>query len=397
MEKLDIETQNDSETSILPFGFYSDSMGTALGLGAVSTGVLQPQASLFGIGVFSSNDSWVYYAAALNYQIPQWKQWLFTIDAYNGDFTEGRYYVNNDLSVQTSGVPREQIITHGREAFLRPQAKYILPWSKGSQGAVNSLRGPRGISDLPAIESWNPHISGTSSIELMTKWQRRDLGEYNALQTTNEVIVYTIDMEYDNRNSTHIPSDGGTINFKNNYDFGDDDRPSWHTIELASALFFNIGATDWAQQQAFGLSAWTADTPTWNDSTVINGETVMNRPPEYAGVTLGGWDRLRGYYNGRFYDRSAVAYSAEYRIIPAWQPLKELPVFKTYNIPWWQWVFFIDAGNVNDRYNLAELHENFNYSIGSSLRLSVEGVVLRMDYSVSEEESQFRVLVNQPF
>ncbi len=397
IEKLEAQPQPTSKTEALPFAFYSDSMGTALGLGAVSTGVLQPQASLFGIGIYSSNDSWVYYAAALNYQIPQWQQWLFTIDAYDSEFTEGRYYINDDLSSQGDGVAREQIITTGREAYIRPQAKYILPWGKGAQGAANSLRGPRGISDLPAIDSWDPQLSGTSSIELMGKWQRRDLAEYNAQQTTNEVFVYSIDLEYDNRNSTHIPSDGGTINLKSNHDFGSNDRPSWHTIELEAALFFDIGATGWAQQQAIGLSAWTADTPTWNNSTIINGESVMNRPPDYAGVTLGGWDRLRGYYSGRFFDRSAVAYSAEYRIIPAWQPLKELPIFKTYNIPWWQWVFFIDAGNVNDNYNLVELHEEFEYSIGSSLRLSVEGVVLRMDYSVSKEESQFRVLVNQPF
>jgi len=397
MEKLEAETQEIDKTSVLPFAFFSDSMGTALGIGGISSSVLQPQASLFGIGVYSSNDSWVYYASALNYQIPQWQQWLFTIDAYDSEFTEGRYYVNDDLSSQGDGVQREQIITNGREAFVRSQAKYILPWSKGKHGAVDSLRGPRGISDLPEINSWNPQISGTSSIELIAKWQRRDLAEYNAQQTTNEVVVYSVDLEYDNRNSTHIPSDGGTINFKSNHDFGSDTRPSWHTFELEGSLFFDMGATDWAQQQAFGLSAWTADTPTWNDSTIIDGEKIMNRPPDYAGVTLGGWDRLRGYYSGRFFDRSAVAYSAEYRIIPAWQPLKELPVFKTYNIPWWQWVFFIDAGNVNDNYNLAELHEEFEYSIGSSLRLSIEGVVLRMDYSVSEEESQFRVLVNQPF
>jgi len=397
IEKLEAQPQPTNETQALPFGFFSDSMGTALGLGAISTGVLQPQASLFGLGVYSSNDSWLYYVAALNFQIPQVEQWLFSLDAYNGEFTEGRYYINNDLSAEGNSGPRDQVITNGKESFIRPQAKYILPWANGAQGAVNSLRGAKGISDLPQIDYWNPKLSGISSIELFAKWQRRDLAEYNAQQTSNELTVYSVDFEYDNRNSTHIPSDGGIINFKVNYDPGSNERPSWNTIELESAFFFDLGANSWFQQQAIGLSAWTADTPSWNNSTVIDGETVMNRPPDYAGVTLGGWDRLRGFYSGRFFDRSAVAYSAEYRIIPAWQPLKDLPVFSSYNIPWWQWVFFIDAGSVNDSYDLVELHEEFEYSIGSSLRLSVEGVVIRMDYSVSKEDSQFRVLVNQPF
>lgn len=402
MEKLEAQPQATEKTHALPFGFFSDSMGTALGMGVISTGIIQPQASLFGLGVYSTNDSWLYYLAALNFQIPQLNQWLFNIDGYDAEFTEGRYYIygnnNEDRPIEEdNSSPRTQIITNGREAFFRPQAKYILPWARGTGGAVNSLRGPRSISGLKAIDSWDPTLSGTSSIEIASKWQRRDLGKYNELQSINELTVYTLDFEYDNRNSVHIPSDGGTLNLKSSHDFGSDERPSWNTVELEGAFFFDIGATDWFQQQTVGLSAWTADTPSWNNSTTIDGKAVMNRPPDYAGVTLGGWDRLRGFYNGRFFNKSAVAYSAEYRIIPAWQPLSDLPVFKTYSIPWWQWVFFIDAGNMSDNYNLVELHEEFTYSVGSSLRLSVEGVVLRMDYSKSVEESQFRVLVNQPF
>jgi outer membrane protein assembly factor BamA len=397
MKKLDAEPQASGNTQALPFGFFSESMETAVGMGAISSGTLQPQASLFGLGLYSTNESWLYYLAALNFQIPQLNQWLFSIDGYNSQYTEGRYYINSGLSTDGNSDSRKEIIANGRESFIRPQAKYILPWSNGTAGAANSLRGPRGISNLKNIDSWNPQLSGTSSIELITKWQRRDLSKFNIQQSSNELTVYSIDLEYDNRNSSHIPSDGGIVSVKTNHDFGDDERPSWNTLELEGAFFFDLGATSWFQQQAIGLSVWTADTPSWDDSTVINGETVMNRPPDYAGITLGGWDKLRGYNGTRFFDRSAVAYSAEYRIIPAWQPLKELPIFKTYNIPWWQWVFFIDAGNVNDRYNLAELHKEFKYSIGSSLRLSIEGIVLRMDYSVSAEDSQFRVLINQPF
>lgn len=400
MEKLEAQTQSKADTNVLPFGFASDSMGTALGLGAISTGSIQPQASLFGLGVYSTNDSWTYYLAALNFQIPQSKQWLFTLDAYDAEFTEGRYYINDnntDPSIDETNSRRTQIITNGREAFFRPQAKYILPWARGMGGAVNSLRGPRSITQLKEIDSWNPLLSGTSSIELAAKWQRRNLGRYNVFQSTNELTVFSIDVEYDNRNSIHIPSEGGTLNLKSNHDFGSDTRPSWNTLELEGAFFFDIGNTDWFQQQTIGLSAWTGDTPSWNDTTTINGKSVLNRPPDYAGITLGGWDHLRGFYNGRFFDRSAIAYSAEYRIIPAWQPLQELPLINTYSIPWWQWVLFVDAGNMHDSYDFIKLHDTFTYSAGASLRLSVEGVVIRMDYSKSVEESQFRVLVNQPF
>lgn len=397
MPPLDNEPAEKPHNKALPFGFYSDSMETAIGIGGIATGNIQPQATLFGLGVVSSNDSWLYYVAALNFQIPSWKQWLFNLDGYNAKFSEGRYYIRNNTSISLKDDAQRQITTTGYESFIRPQAKYIFPWAKGEQGAANSLRGPRTLSALKPITSWDPTESGISSLNITGKWQRRDIGIFNNLQPTEEIVAYSMDLDYDNRNSLHIPSDGGKINLKTTYDPGSNDRPSWQTVELESAFFFDLGATSWAQQQSIGLSAWSADTPSWNNTSKINNKTVYNRPPDFAGVSLGGWDRLRGYYGGHFFDRSAVAYSAEFRLIPAWQPLKELPLIKTFNIPWWQWVFFLDLGNSHDQYNIAKLHSEFDYSVGTSLRLSIEGVLLRMDYSVSAEQTQLRVLVNQPF
>ena len=391
LQEPDNETESGVNNKLLPFAFTSDSMGVAMGVGGVSTGTIQPQASLFGLGLYSSNDSWIYYLAALNFQVPQWHQWLFSVYAFDGKFTEGRYYLSED---QASAEP---LITAAQESFFKTQAKYIFPWGKGSGGAINSLTGPRNLSELKPIESWNPLISGTTSLEFEGAWQRRDLGEYNDLQSTDEVTSLSVELAYDNRNSTQIPSDGGRISFKANHDPGNSHRPQWTTWEFESGVFFDIGANDLFKQQVLGLSVWTADTPSWNKTQTLAGESYYQRPPDYAGVTLGGWDRLRGFDSGRYSDRSAISYSAEYRVLPSWQPLQELPLISSYEIPWWQWVFFLDAGNVHDRYDLRELHRDMKFSVGAGIRLKVEGIILRLDYAASEEGSHFRVLINHPF
>lgn len=397
MKHLDAIPAEKSHNRILPFGFYSDSMGASLGIGGISTGTIQPQATLFGMGVISSNESWLYYGAATNFQIPQQQQWLFSLDAYNGKFTQGRYYLRSNTERLVNINSQIQVTTTGHESFIRPQAKYVLPWAKGNGGAANSLKGPRTLSDLKPIKSWNPKESGTSSINFDGKWQRRDIGKFNRLQASNELTAYTLNLEYDNRNSLHIPSDGGKLGLKTTLDPGNSKRPSWTVLEFESAFFIDLETSDWARQRTIGLSVWTADTPSWDETSNIQGNTTYHRPPDFAGVTLGGWDRLRGYDGGYFYNRSAIAYSAEFRIIPAWQPLSDLPAFKTFNIPWWQWAFFLDLGNTHDEYDIAELHSQFDYSAGASLRLSIEGVLLRMDYSISEVDTQLRVLINQPF
>ncbi len=144
----------------------------------------------------------------------------------------------------------------------------------------------------------------------------------------------------------------------------------------------------------FAFNVYTADTPSWNNTDAEHG---YHRPPEYAGVKLGGLYRLRSYQTGRFVGRSAISYSAEYRVMPEWQPLGDWPVFNWYDVPWWQWVAFADVGRVADSYNVSELHSSMKWSAGGAVRFQVEGVVVRTEMAWGNEESIFRVMVNQPF
>ena len=83
--------------------------------------------------------------------------------------------------------------------------------------------------------------------------------------------------------------------------------------------------------------------------------------------------------------------------MPDWQPLEEWPIFNLYDVPWWQWVAFIDVGRVADEFSLSTLHEEMKWSSGGAIRFQVEGIVVRTEMSKGSEESLFRVMINQPF
>jgi hypothetical protein len=69
---------------------------------------------------------------------------------------------------------------------------------------------------------------------------------------------------------------------------------------------------------------------------------------------------MRGYPEGRFNDRSAVYYAAEYRHIPDWNPLKNFGWLNRRNahVQWLQYVVGVEVGRVADEFDLGELHSD---------------------------------------
>ena len=168
----------------------------------------------------------------------------------------------------------------------------------------------------------------------------------------------------------------------------------WVKLEFQNSHYFDIGPLgNLFDRQVLAFDFYTADTPTWNASYT----TDRARPPEHEQVRLGGLYRLRSYTGGRYHGRSAIHYSAEYRVLPDWQPLDDIPIINYYDLPWWQWVVFADVGRVAEEYDIKTLHTDMKWSIGGAVRFQVEGIVVRTEISRGEEEGLFRVMINQPF
>ena len=74
---------------------------------------------------------------------------------------------------------------------------------------------------------------------------------------------------------------------------------------------------------------------------------IVDRPPSFAGATLGGLWKMRGYPTQRFSDKSGIYYGAEYRLIPEWNPFKHCTWLQQHlGVQWIQFAPFVEAGRV---------------------------------------------------
>nr|WP_317623650.1 hypothetical protein [Shewanella sediminis] len=384
----------------VPFVFSTETLSTTVGGAGVIKHAGQPQASAFGIGLYSSNESWITYLGLNNYQLPKLDQWLFSGEFSRASYKEGIYFVPEDANRSSKGVNRSdamatnRVITVGDEFYAKLHIKYVLPWGKGAKGAARSLM-PSLITD-PL--SWDPRESGVTSLQLTPFIQTQELLGYEDLPTETQGLKFKFD--WDNRDNGKNSTRGGRTSLTVSRDFGAreggaDDRESWTMWEFEQSAFLSMGESDWFGQQILAFNFYLADTPTWNDYD--SSTQAYQRPPSFAGVTLGGFDHLRGYSSKQFYGRSALLYSAEYRVQPRWQPLQSLPVFNLYDVPWWQWVVFAEAGQVADDFSASELHDDMKWTLGVGARFEVENVIVRTEFAYAEDAKQFWIMVNQPF
>lgn len=372
----------DTEVAGVPFIISTETLGTAFGVSGIIKHAGQPQASIFGLGLYSENDSNIGFIAFNNYALPGLTQWLFSIEYYRGYFSNGIYYVP---AARVLGAPRStnEIIAEGTDSSLRIKAKYVLPWGLGANGAARSLMQQRGEI------AFNPLESGVTSVSVTPFQQKRDVTGYVNLPDVAQGLE--LQLNWDNRDSIGDTEAGSQTRFTVRRDFGNDERNSWTTWELEQSVFVPLDANSLFKEQVLAFNYYLADTPTWDSGT---GVTDKHRSPSFAGIKLGGFNRLRGYSSGQFYSRSAVAYSAEYRVKPHWQPLHNLSF---YDFPWWQWSAFVETGQVADSFDLSALHDDLKWTAGLGLRFNVEGVLVRIDYAKSEHDAQMWFMINQPF
>ncbi|UJZ93656.1 hypothetical protein IHC87_13750 [Photobacterium damselae subsp. damselae] len=384
------------DAAAVPFAFSTDSMGLSIGLAGVVKGAGQPQASLLGAGLVTNKGTWMTYLGAYNFAPSEQGRWLLGTELYSANYQDFDYFLGAGAGNDSSA--DDAVIADANEAWYQLSARYILPWGSAKQEPIKSALIP--TRKITGHAPWN---SGVSSIEFRPFYQSRQFEHSPSLPTTqfstaDSVWGLETRLDWDNQNNTRNPTEGSHTQVKLTYDPGASERPSWWKWELNQSWFWNLGQWgDLFDQQVIAFNVYTADTPSWNNRESASGQEQYQRPPEFAAVRLGGLYRLRSYQGGRFAGRSALSYSLEYRVMPEWQPLGGWPVFDWYDVPWWQWVAFVDAGRVADSYSLSTLHQDMKWSAGGAMRFQVEGVVVRAEMAWGQEESTFRVMVNQPF
>ena len=392
----------------VPFLFSSNDWGLAYGAAGVISGIGLPQMTLFGTVVGSSNNNLLGFVGLYNVMVPEWDQIQFDFSILEADYQHSTYFVagsptfmneqpgSNDSSYENA------IVTSAREQYYRMHMRYTLPIGAGRDGAMQAtFRKNRGYEQ--AGYEWNPATSGITTLELQPFYQLVSMDTHQPASEADKAMGLRFILEYDNRNSSSLPTRGSTSSITYTRDWGSSDRTGWTTVEMAFSKYFDLGSNDYFNQQVIAVNGWLADTPTWNKTTTIDsqtadGQTAYRRPPFFAGVTLGDWDQLRGYSTDRFYGRSAVSYSLEYRVMPHWQPMQDIPLLGSiYDMPWWQWALFVDAGRVSDSLDFKDLHTDMKASVGVGLRFQIEGITVRTEVAAGTEDWFWRVFINQPF
>ncbi|CAH7409565.1 Omp85 domain-containing protein [Vibrio chagasii] len=373
-----------SKSTVVPFYFSTSSMGHTVGLGGFLQGATQEHDTLLGVGMYSNKGSYINYANYLNYMIGH--NWLASADLYNGKYVDNDYYLGGQGEANSSG---DSTFTTGRESKYTMSLKYVLPWGSGAN--EGSLAVIKPVRELKSVH--NPLTSGVTSLELQPFYSSRTLED--SVSTPEATYGAKLTLDWDNRDDIRNTTTGSKTTLSYTYSPSHKDDTSWSKIELETGRYFDLGNLgDLFNKQVLAFSFYGADTPSWNNCN----STACNRPPEFERVRLGGLFKLRSESAGRYHGRTAVHYSAEYRVMPDWQPLGELPIIEDYyDVSWWQWVAFLDAGQVSDEFNIKSLHSNMSWSTGGAIRFQVEGVVVRTEMAWGSNESSFQVMINQPF
>lgn len=397
VEPVDAPNLPEKQKYFIPYAFSSETTGFAVGGSAILSGYGQPQQKLLFNTFVGLDGSTAFFLYGKDTQIPLFERLFLDTRIIYGDYDEVDSYrpgnpdfPNDDAGSNGSDIDN-YIESEGQDLYGRFNFRYLFPIGDGEQ-VMHTFKTKGGLllpESAAGARSWNPLESGRTFFENEFFYREQDFDDEfgNNFQSTTFGVNWAL--VYDNRDFYYNPTRGSRTAIELSRDFGvGESDSSWTAVRLDIAKYIDFGESEHARQRTLALNFWTSDVPTWGDG---------NRPPVFAGSTLGGWERMRAYPEARYNDRSAIYYGAEYRHTPRWNPFEEMWLIEKLRISWWQWVAFAEYGRVNDKYNLEELHEQMQWNAGGGIRLNVLGVIARVDAAAADDAFGVQMTVGHPW
>jgi len=397
---------NDKEPKFnwLPFGFFSESFGLGLGVGGIYSHTPQRDSAVLGAVTVGTSGSYNVALGGTQLQSKSFPRLFFYPVAVLARYFNQDLYVgsnNEGFEGQRAGAndsdPDNLIEATQWDNWIDLEFRYLLPLGHGrKEPLINTYTVKDGILQRGATggSSWNPLESGRTFIIVKPAYRKQTL-ENDDLNVPLETLNVELALKWDNRDYPNNPSKGSYMRYGVQQDFSDeDDLGGWTALFAEGQQLFNFSPNREATQRVLALTYWTAYVPTWE--TDADG-TVTKRPPQFEGATLGGLYRMRAYEGSRFHDKAAMYYSAEYRVIPRWQPLRNLSFLDWAEIRYWQFAIFGEMGQVAEEWSLSELHDDLRWSAGLSLRGMFYQAVCRLDFAYGEEGGRVVAMYGHPF
>jgi hypothetical protein len=402
------QTEPTEGTFTVPFAFYSDSLGPAAGASIGNRGYFQPQASSFATVVGSAAGTVYGFLAVRDLEVPETER-LFI----NGQLNVGRFsaidiytegnpdFAGTERAGSNGSDPEDFITGDGTDVKVWTLFGYVLPIGAG----LGDPRSRLVLRDGLVVKGrdtgeWNPLRKGYTLVGVKPFYRRQDVDAEDAGDQTVTTSGAEFLLHYENTDFHENPSRGSIQQLRYTRDWGGiNSSAPWETVDVYLTKYIPLATGPNSRFRVLALNAWWIDTPSWNESSLDDGEEVFHRPPSFAGATLGGLDRMQGYPEGRFNDRSAVYYAAEYRHIPAWNPLRNAAWLNRRNarVQWLQYVAGVEVGRVADDFDVEELHSDLKVSGLVGLRLMVNSLVVRADVGITDEGGAVQMTIDQPF
>ncbi len=405
---LEDEDERVDALVTIPFAFYNSSLGLAGGASVGRRGWLQPQSATFATVVGSTEGTLYGFLALRDFRIPLSDRLFMDAQLNMGTFSKIDIFANGNPAF-----PNERAGSHdsSRDNFITGNGTdnagwvrfmYVLPIGEGKENPESHLTLNEGlvVEGARDTSTWNPFKGGYTFLGLKPFFRRQDIDfdEIGSQESSTAGLEFIL--HYHNTDFSVNPSRGGLLQLRYTRDWGEfDSTVEWETMDLLATKYFPLATGKHSRQRVLALTAWWIDTPSWENYDTVKGQRIYHRPPAYSGASLGGLNRMKGYPEGRFNDRSAVYYSIEYRHIPDWNPPGDWQWLRKRNarVDWLQYVAGIEIGRVADEFNPEELHRDMNIGALLGLRAMVNHLVVRADIGISEESASVQMTIDHPF
>lgn len=378
---------------LIPYGFYAESFGLAGGMAGVWP-VAQSTVEYLG-GMVSSNGSVVGFAGVSDWMPGERSRLSLSAYLIAGSYTDQSLYVSPGATPRASRAgtnesrPENRQQGSGYNIYGQTTGIFVLPLLDGADGI-----GDRHLPTQERDPRWKPVGHGFVDVDWILFHHSQEVddgGVYTSFATTGIGVGLT----YDVTDYAKNPTSGGRCRIGVSGDMlgvGSDD--TWMLVEGQASIFVTIPVPDFSGRAVLALDAWTADSPSWREEP---DGTVRHRPPPVEGASLGGYYRLRALPVARYNDRAAIDYAVEIRVMPAWSPELDLPLFGPLAVNWWQVVAFAEIGRVAGTWNPSVLHREMQSDFGLGLRAMIERAVARADVAFCDEAWGITVMVGHTF
>jgi len=399
-----VATDGDQVVNV-PFAFYNEFFGAAAGFVTYRIGCPHPQARVLGTIMAGSKGSVMAFFMGRDIRMPGTKRLFLDPWVSMGYFADNRAYVDgnpaypNERAGSNDSHSDNYITGNGQDIFTQLRFKYLLPIGHGREQAVSPYRLVNGlpVSGATGGDSWNPLKSGKTFLELQPFYRSLRVDSTGAgIHSTRRTSGLDGSIFWDNRDYPDNPARGGSTRARVSRDWGEaGSSGSWTLVEGEADWYHPLGRPAWIRQQVLALDFWTAYSPTWE--TNPDG-TVSHGPPGYTGATLGGLWRLRGYPAERFSDKAATCAAVEYRLIPEWNPFERFSwIQRRIGVQWVQMVAFAEAGRVAPAWQFGQWSSALKWDAGLGVRFQAKGLVARIDFARSREQTGVQMMVGHPF